>query len=98
MINDPKIRDPYFPHNPGIGDTRERRFADAPELHSGSGRTSFAIAIMLIALLVAGVVVFSGTTEIDPTHTASPGIDRQTQTLPGNSPVTPSPEPAVPAD
>jgi hypothetical protein len=78
MINDPKFRDPLYPRDPGLGNNADRPFADRPEIASGSGRTSLAIAVMLIALLVVGLVAFSGPgEEIDPTQTASPGIDRQ---------------------
>ena len=78
MINDPKFRDPLYPRDPGLGNNADRPFADRPEIASGSGRTTLAIAVMLIALLVVGLVAFSSPGEdVDPTQTASPGIDRQ---------------------
>jgi hypothetical protein len=98
MINDPRFRDPLYPHSPGLGQDYDQPFNRPPEIHSGSGRATFAIAIMLVALLVAGLVVFSGSGEVDPMQTASPGIERQNDTLPGNTPATPIPEPAAPAE
>lgn len=97
MINDPKFRDPLYPRDPGLGGSADRPFIDRPEIQSGSGRTSLAIAVMLIALLVVGLVAFSGPGEdIDPTQTASPGIDRQEEVLPPAE--APAPNAAAPAE
>ncbi|MBO6717244.1 MAG: hypothetical protein JJ913_04725 [Rhizobiaceae bacterium] len=89
MNNDPKYRDPLYPVNPGLGD---RPYVERPEIHSGSGRASAAIALMLIALFVVGLVVFSSGTDVDPTQTASPGIDRQEETIPPIRQLEPAPE------
>ncbi|MEX0954631.1 MAG: hypothetical protein WDZ83_05400 [Rhizobiaceae bacterium] len=93
MINDPKFRDPLYPRDPGLGNN-----ADRPEISSGSGRTSLAVAVMLIALLVVGLVTFSGPSEdIDPTQTATPGIDSQQEEIlpPANRP---APDAVAPAE
>jgi hypothetical protein len=97
MINDPRYRDPLYPHSPGVGDNADRPYTDRPEIQSGSGRASAAIALMLIALFVVGLVVFSGSDNVDPTQTASPGIDRQQEELlpPTEQPL---PETAAPAE
>jgi hypothetical protein len=92
MINDPKFRDPLYPRDPGLGNNADRPFVDRPEISSGSGRTSLAIAVMLIALLVVGLITFSGPgEEIDPTQTATPGIGQQEEILP-------APDATAPAD
>ena len=98
MINDPKFRDPLYPRDPGLGDGVDRPYVDRPEISSGSGRTSLAIAVMLIALLVVGLITFSGPGEdIDPTQTASPGIVRQEEVLPPADQPAPEAAPATEA-
>jgi hypothetical protein len=92
MINDPRYRDPLYPRDPGLGNNADRPYLDRPEISSGSGRTSLAIAIMLIALLVVGLITFAGPGEdIDPTQTASPGLGQQQEE------VLPAPDATVPA-
>ncbi|MCB1452967.1 MAG: hypothetical protein KDJ43_04920 [Rhizobiaceae bacterium] len=98
MINDPKFNDPLYPRNPALGYGNEGRYDRPPEVRSGAGRMTFAIVGMLVALFVAGVVLFSGGDEIDPTQTASPGIDRQTETMPGDTPAKPEIEPLQPLE
>ncbi|MBO6724407.1 MAG: hypothetical protein JJ911_01935 [Rhizobiaceae bacterium] len=105
MINDPKFNDPLYPQNPALGYGNERRYDGPPEVRSGSGRATFAIVGLLAALFVAGLVIFSGGENVDPMQTASPGIDRQTETMPGDAtaepkiaPLEPAIEPAAPAE
>lgn len=98
MINDPRFRDPLYPRDPGLGNSADQPFIDRPEVHSGSGRTSLAIAVMLIALLVVGLIAFSGPGEsVDPTQTASPGIaGQQEEVLPSAD--QPAPATAAPTE
>lgn len=101
MINDPKFNDPLYPRNPSLGYGSEGPNDRPPEVRSSAGGMTFAIVGMLVALFVAGVVVFSGGEDIDPTQTASPGIERQVEPQPGEAPAEPEIlpiEPAQPAE